>query len=333
MIETQRPLVTLALFAYNQEKYVREAITGAFAQTYSPMQIILSDDSSDDRTFEIINEMAMAYGGNASILARRTPLNSGLASHINQVVSIATGELIVFAAGDDISLPERVEVLVSQWLANGKQSGCYYSAMVEIDSGTNKTNAIYTSSSKQIKGLSHDFVSSSYSVFGASAAWTKDLFDQFGPLLPRVVNEDAALALRAAALGSVNYNATPLVLYRANIGLASNSSDGMKPHRRNMYVPALLVRNYIVFVQKSIDLKAISAARQLIDAVVTRRAEYLFRYRLFNKSRNLSKRKISYFFQRCRYLWIAKELAKWLFPSFITAEEIAQRIMFRIVRS
>lgn len=57
----QRPLVTFALFAYNQEKYIREAVDGAFSQTYEPLEIILSDDCSSDRTFEIMQEMAAAY--------------------------------------------------------------------------------------------------------------------------------------------------------------------------------------------------------------------------------------------------------------------------------
>ena len=45
---SDRPLVTFALFAYNQEKYIREAVEGAFAQTYAPLEIILSDDCSTD---------------------------------------------------------------------------------------------------------------------------------------------------------------------------------------------------------------------------------------------------------------------------------------------
>ena len=35
---TERPLMTFALFAYNQEKYIREAVVGAFAQTYEPQR-------------------------------------------------------------------------------------------------------------------------------------------------------------------------------------------------------------------------------------------------------------------------------------------------------
>lgn len=60
---TDRPLVTFALFAYNQEDYVREAVQDAFAQTYEPLEIILSDDCSSDRTYQIMHEMAVAYRG------------------------------------------------------------------------------------------------------------------------------------------------------------------------------------------------------------------------------------------------------------------------------
>ena len=56
-----RPLVTFALFAYNQEKYIREAVEGAFSQTYEPLEIILSDDCSSGGTFEIMQEIAAEY--------------------------------------------------------------------------------------------------------------------------------------------------------------------------------------------------------------------------------------------------------------------------------
>lgn len=40
-VKEERPLVTFALFAYNQEKYIRRAVVGAFSQTYEPLEIIM----------------------------------------------------------------------------------------------------------------------------------------------------------------------------------------------------------------------------------------------------------------------------------------------------
>lgn len=103
-----RPLVTFALFAYNQEAYIREAVEGAFAQTYSPLEIILSDDCSTDRTFEIMQEMAAEYRGPHQVRVIRNQKNMGLVPHFLARCREAAGSIIVVAAGDDVSYPDRV---------------------------------------------------------------------------------------------------------------------------------------------------------------------------------------------------------------------------------
>jgi glycosyltransferase involved in cell wall biosynthesis len=109
----ERPLVTFALFAFNQERYIREAIEGAFAQTYSPLEIILTDDCSSDSTPSIMEEMAAAYCGPHRIVVRRGLRNVGTLTHVLYAARMAQGEFLVVAAGDDISVPERVGTAVS----------------------------------------------------------------------------------------------------------------------------------------------------------------------------------------------------------------------------
>lgn len=103
----ERPLVTFALFSYNQENYIREAIEGAFSQTYSPLEIILSDDCSTDGTLEIMKEMAKEYKGPHLVKVRQTEKNLGIAMHFDALMRLAAGQFVVVAAGDDISHPER----------------------------------------------------------------------------------------------------------------------------------------------------------------------------------------------------------------------------------
>ena len=122
-----RPLVTFALFAYNQEQYIREAVEGAFSQTYEPLEIILSDDCSSDRTFEIMQEMAAAYEGQHEVRMRRNPFNLGTALHVQSAFEISTGQLFVVAAGDDISTENRVSVLVDAWISAGSPEGVVHS--------------------------------------------------------------------------------------------------------------------------------------------------------------------------------------------------------------
>ncbi len=107
-----RPLVTFALFAYNQEKYIREAVKGAFSQTYEPLEIILSDDCSSDRTYQIMQEMAKAYEGPHEVKVRRRANNLGVALHFDTLIREANGYLFLAAAGDDISDVNRTKYCV-----------------------------------------------------------------------------------------------------------------------------------------------------------------------------------------------------------------------------
>ncbi len=103
----EKPLITFILFAYNQECFIRDAIEGALSQTYSPLEIILSDDCSTDSTFLIMKEMVTNYNGQHKIVINQNENNIGLCAHINRCVELSQGELLVGAAGDDVSLPER----------------------------------------------------------------------------------------------------------------------------------------------------------------------------------------------------------------------------------
>lgn len=116
---TNRPAVTFGLIAYNQEKYVAEAIQAAFDQNFEPLEIILSDDCSSDGTFAIMERMAADYRGPHRVIARREPVNVGTVRHMIHVSRAASGELLVIAAGDDVSHPGRSTVLFDAWKATG----------------------------------------------------------------------------------------------------------------------------------------------------------------------------------------------------------------------
>ncbi|MDA9020354.1 glycosyltransferase [Flavimaricola sp.] len=115
-----RPRVTFVLFAYNQERYIRDAINGAFSQTYSPLEIIISDDCSTDQTFDIMKDLAANYNGQHCVQVIRNATNLGLVNHLLARSKGASGKFLVVAAGDDISYPNRVERLTENWLSTKK---------------------------------------------------------------------------------------------------------------------------------------------------------------------------------------------------------------------
>jgi glycosyltransferase involved in cell wall biosynthesis len=219
----ERPLVTFALFAYKQERFIREAIQGAFAQTYSPLEIILSDDCSPDRTFEIMREMTASYRGPHKIILNRNPQNLGLAGHVNLVMEMAAGELVVFAAGDDISLPRRVETLLTEWILAGKPSGIG-SGLSNIDEQGKpfgpstwafKLSAALNNATR-LQMLNLFARSPEHTVLGCTAGWSKETWNKFGGLPETIVNEDSALTFRSLLDRGIHINLEPLVLYRTH---------------------------------------------------------------------------------------------------------------------
>lgn len=216
-----RPLITFALFAYNQERFVREAVEGAFSQTYSPLEIILSDDCSSDRTFEIIQEMAAGYRGPHEIILNRNPKNLCIGGHINKIMELAKGELIVGAAGDDVSLPHRVAALVNAWQTQGKPPALCSQAICMSESGDPFSQRFlgydghYPATNEPKETTLLRLVSKNECILhGCTEAWSPLLFRVFGPLHNNVVHEDNALSFRAWLLGDINFSSQALVCYR-----------------------------------------------------------------------------------------------------------------------
>ena len=117
----EKPLISYVVTTYNIEQYVEESVRCAFSQTYSPLEIVLSDDCSTDHTFDIMQKMAKEYKGPHKIILNRNESNLGITKHMNKVyLELATGEIIVAAHGDDISKPERTEVSY-EYLKNNPQ--------------------------------------------------------------------------------------------------------------------------------------------------------------------------------------------------------------------
>ena len=246
------PLVTFALFAYNQEKYIREAVEGALAQDYPNLEVIISDDCSTDLTFEIMKQIAQQYTGPHRIVLNRNDRNLGIGRHIDQMVASSSGRFMVVAAGDDVSRQDRVSTLVAVWRGSPGCVAVCSDAQVINDAGQAKGIQI----GRPFEGTLANGVACYFAgVQGCCFSWDKQLFDAFGSFQPGTVCEDRVLPLRSALLGYVAYVQEPLVKYRVH---GRNVSHFFKTepekviertieiHRRNMNI----LENYIADLGK-----------------------------------------------------------------------------------
>lgn len=214
--------VTFCLFCHNQAPFVRQALEGAMAQVYPDLEIVVTDDASTDDTFEQVRATVERYRGPHRVLVRRHPAAVGLAEGINQVMALAAGEFIVVAAGDDVSYPVRCARLMEAWLNHGRRYHFLHSGFRRIDE-TGQTLGL-SALERQLQAQAGPVVQQPSleeairrfvpHPYGCTAAWDRTLFDRFGPLKSRVVQEDVVLGMRGLLTGGVLFLPDQLVDYR-----------------------------------------------------------------------------------------------------------------------
>lgn len=208
---------SIILLCYRDAPFIRAAIESAFAQTV-PCEIIVSNDASDDGTFELAQEMVANYRGPHRVSVRRNESNLGVAGHVNATVPLTHGDIVVMMAGDDISYPERVATILAAF-ARRPQATVLASDFDAIDE-VGQPREVPFRRRPEVFGL--DFyisVGRLIGLLGASMAFRREVFERFGPILGPI--EDNALSLRGALLGECLNLRQRLIQYRQHAGSVS----------------------------------------------------------------------------------------------------------------
>ena len=206
------PRLSLLLLVYNQAATVEQAVNSCLAQQGEPIELLLSDDASTDHSFALMQRLAADYHGPHLVRLNRNPHNLGIGAHLNRLVALSHGELLVVAAGDDASLPQRCQRLAQAWEAAGRRPDLLASPLVDMAADGSVHGLVAVDDLAQwdlarwLRERPH--------VIGAGHAWTRRAFERFGPLHPHIAYEDQVMGFRAMAGGGALTLPEPLVHYR-----------------------------------------------------------------------------------------------------------------------
>jgi glycosyltransferase involved in cell wall biosynthesis len=103
-------LISVVICVYNGERFLAEAIDSAFAQEYRPIEVIVVDDGSDDRSAEI----ARSYS-DVRVLSQE---NTGPAAARNAGIDASAGAFLAFLDADDVMLPSKLREQASHLSAH-----------------------------------------------------------------------------------------------------------------------------------------------------------------------------------------------------------------------
>jgi glycosyltransferase involved in cell wall biosynthesis len=111
------PLISCIVPVFNGERFLGEALDSIFSQTWRPIEVIVIDDGSTDRTQEVIAR----YAGQLTSISQQ---NAGPAAARNRGLNLARGKFIAFLDADDFWHPQKLGRQMARFKARPELEMC-----------------------------------------------------------------------------------------------------------------------------------------------------------------------------------------------------------------
>lgn len=231
-------MISVALAAYNGEKYIEQQLESLRKQTLPPDEVVICDDCSSDRTVEICRRFIEKN----SLSGWRVELNGknvGYCRNFYSAVEKTQGDIIFLCDQDDIWDNNKLEVMAGIMEKNPKLEmlSCRYRL---IDGDGNIAEGLSVPHYKADFGGSLEQVTAeslighSY-IRGCSSCFRKSVKERIKPIdLSGLLGHDWQIAMLSALGGGAAVINLPLMSYRCHNGNASFSANPVREKQKRI---------------------------------------------------------------------------------------------------
>lgn len=106
-------LISICIPTYQRPELLKEAIDSCLIQNYDPLEIIISDDSKDNHTENLVENLQSSCKIELRYIHNLPSL--GQARNVNQLFDLARGGRLVLLHDDDLLLPNAIADLDNCW--------------------------------------------------------------------------------------------------------------------------------------------------------------------------------------------------------------------------
>jgi glycosyltransferase involved in cell wall biosynthesis len=99
-----QPLISVIIPVYNCDRYLGEAIESILSQTYRPLEILIIDDGSTDKSAEIAKSFI------PSVKYYYQPNSGSCSSPLNYGIKLSQGDFLAFLDSDDLWLKDKLMI-------------------------------------------------------------------------------------------------------------------------------------------------------------------------------------------------------------------------------
>ena len=280
-----KPFVTIIMATYNGEAFLEEQLDSIAKQEYKNIELLIADDNSSDKTYEILTHYAEKFRW---IHLRRNEKRLGLIRNFEKLLESAQGDYISFCDQDDVwekeKLSKSIEALQKE---DNSKPLMFHSDLLVMDAKHNiidpsffKMRHYTFKEKKQI-----DAILGRCGVIGNTMVINQKLKSLVLPFPDDIEVHDYWIALINELYGKRLTSYEPLIRYRLH---QANSSNTLKSIKGQGVGTSYLLRDKINLpffnINREKTLKIMLQRYQLKDAdkrIVLKFIDYLE----FKKSR------------------------------------------------
>jgi glycosyltransferase involved in cell wall biosynthesis len=212
--------VSVAIATYNGEKYLADQLDSIYQQTHNNLEVVVSDDGSEDNTIAILKNYKNRHG----LLYTANGENLRVAKNFEKAVSLCTAPYIALSDQDDVWLPQKIEKSLLKIVELEARYGqdtplLVFTDLVVADQRLHTIHASLWAHLK-IKPWCATFnrLLVENVITGCTILMNQALSKLAFPAPGEILMHDVWLGLVAACFGHADYIAEPTVLYRQHAG-------------------------------------------------------------------------------------------------------------------
>lgn len=215
-----RALVSAVIPSYNYARFIRQAVDGALAQTYRPLEVVVVDDGSSDDSRALL----AGYGDAIRVFHQE---RLGASEARNRGIREARGRFIALLDSDDYWHPEKISKQMLQFAS--ARVGLVYTGLGYVD-------ADGASLGQSTDGFEGDvlrdfclFTPPGVKISGSSALVRRECFDEVGLFDPKIASSsDWDMWRRLASRFDFAIVREPLTFYRLHAGSMRHDVEGYR---------------------------------------------------------------------------------------------------------
>ena len=178
MSETNlQPLVSVIVPVYNREQTVAATLTSVLESTYRPVEVMVVDDGSDDRSAQMIQDFIVANQSQDFKIRMLQQPNQGAPAARNNGLQNCSGQLVQFLDSDDLLDREKISAQV-ETMIHEKSDVCVCDYRVDYV-GSEKSSQVVSNEHPLSKVVKGESLGCSTCLIGrelaTSVTWTESL--------------------------------------------------------------------------------------------------------------------------------------------------------------